>query len=351
MKVNSLRHLFIICPLMLASGMCFTGCDSLFFDDEGDCTVHYKVPVTFTENFDGGDAVNQQVREVTLYVMDSNGNVVKTQSATVPAASTAGFAMDVDVAPGTYDLLVWGSGESPVQNPTAYAIGGGDAPATASQITATLPLSGNEGALYCERDITPLFHGLSNGVEFPDTYGDVTVSAVNLTRDTHVFQVVLQSIDNNVIDPSEISVSIEAANSELSYTNAVTSTTQFSYRPWQVTATSASFDNPEAAPARADGEANGLMAELTTGRLMADRNVKLVVHRNSDNTDVIRINLIDYLLMVKGEYNRLITDQQYLDRMRTFTLMFFLDGDRNWYTAGGVFINGWRIVPPQQGSL
>lgn len=347
MKVNSLRHLLGICSLIFASGMALTGCDSWIYDDEGDCSVRYYVPITFTESFDGGDAISDQVRSVTLYVVDGRGNVVSTQSADIPRGSATGYAMEVDVAPGSYDLLVWGQGESPMADHTAYIIGTGNA---ISALNATLPLSGTDGALYCDRDIVPLFNGYSRNVEFPDTYGDVTIDPVNLTRDTHVFQVLLQTIDGSELLPEEVTIGIEAANSEIAYTNAVTSTGTFTYYPWQVTATSASFDTPETTPAsRAD--ANGLMGELTTGRLMADRTPQLVVRREADGKDVIRINLIEYLLMVKGEYNRNLTNQQYLDRMRTFTLMFFLDENRNWYTAGGIFINGWRIVPPQQGTL
>ena len=55
--------------------------------------------------------------------------------------------------------------------------------------------------------------------------------------------------------------------------------------------------------------------------------------------------------MVKGEYNRAMTDQDYLDRKDSYTMMFFVDADRNWYIAGGVYINGWRIVPPQDVDL
>lgn len=347
MKVNSLRHLFCICSLMLASGLVFTGCDSLFFDDEGDCSVHYSVPIVFTESYDGGDAFVGQVRSVTLYVVDTEGRVVTTQSAAVAGDENESYYMQVDVAPGTYDLLVWGEGESPKADATSFAIGGGTTPTQISQLGASLPLSGTDGSLYCDHDIIPLFHGLSTGVVFPDTYGDITVGAVRLTRDTHIFQVLLQSIDGSEIDPEEVSISIEAANAELTYTNAVAPSPTFAYRPWAINQTSASFDQS----GRADGDVNGLLGELTTGRLMADSAPALVVRRNSDGIDVIRINLVSYLLMVKGEYNRPLTDQQYLDRMRSHSLMFFLDGDRNWYTAAGVFINGWRIVPPQQGSL
>ncbi|WP_304643808.1 FimB/Mfa2 family fimbrial subunit, partial [uncultured Muribaculum sp.] len=87
------------------------------------------------------------------------------------------------------------------------------------------------------------------------------------------------------------------------------------------------------------------------GRLIDTRTQRLVVRRNSDGEDIININLIQYLLMVKGEYNRQMSNQEYLDRNDNYSLMFFVDDNRNWYIAGGVYINGWRIVPPQDTEL
>ena len=349
MKVKSLRHTVSILSLTVAYGTLLTGCDSFIYDEQGDCSVHYNVPVTFTETIDGGDALYKQVKGITLYVIDNNGNVVTTQTASGSEVASPGFSMQVDVAPGNYNLLVWATGESSVENPVSFNIGQGN---DTSQLSATLPLKGSDGSFYCNQDIVPLFHGLTNNVEFPDTYGNITVAPVNLTKDTHVFQVLLQSVDGLEIDPEEFTFRIEADNSELSYTNTVISDRTFDYLPWQISMTSASVDRPNGLySSRAEGDINGLLAELTTSRLMAGSTPMLAIRRTSDNTDIIRINLIEYLLMVKGEYNRLLSNQQYLDRMGLFTIMFLLDVDRNWYASGGVFINGWRVVPPYQGSL
>ena len=349
MKVKSLRQILKVFALSSATTL-LTGCDNVIMDYEGDCSVHYKVAFTYTQNMEGADAFASQLSSVTLYVVDKSGRIVTSKTESGESIKTPGYKMDVDVAPGTYDLLVWGQGEAAMDDATAFSIASGSTPTTVTQLTATLPLQGSEGDFYSNRDIKPLFHGMISDVEFPDTYGDVTVESVDLMKDTNVFQVLIQSIDGSEIPDNEFSFYITADNSELSYGNSVISTESFQYRPWKVTETSASFDGSEnnnESDSRAGETVNGLLGELTTGRLITDRRQTLVVHRNSDDTDVIRINLIDYLLMVKGEYNRLLTNQQYLDRMGYYTLMFFLDADRNWFTAGGVYINGWRIVPDE----
>lgn len=337
----------------IALAATFSSCDSWINDEEGDCSVHYKVAFSYTMNMAYADAFARQVKSVTLYVVDKSGKVVATKTGSGDALANPGYLMGVDVRPGKYDLLVWAQGESPVTDPTSFQIGTGN---NITDLTATLPLvlsvGGPDPDARCSKDIVPLFHGLMTDVDFPDTYGDVTVATVDLTKDTNVFKVLLQSMDGTEIDPGDFSFAIEADNNILSSTNNIISTTPFLYTPWNVTPTSASFDRPQTpAPSRADEPVNGLMAELTTGRLMVDRKPILIVNRKTDNTDIIRIDLLQYLLLVKGEYNRLLTNQQYLDRTDSYTLMFFLDADHDLYLQAGIYINGWRVVPPQQGTL
>ncbi len=363
-----MRRLSGILTMLLALGAALTSCDSAIYDDQGDCTVHYRVTFTYDMNMKFANAFPHEVKSVTLYVYDSQGALVTSKTDSGSALASPDYFMDIEVLPGKYDLLVWAEGESVMTDHTAFKVES-SAQTPMNGLGATLPLDGQDGpvspetGLYVDRDITPLFHGIMRGVDFPDTYGTVVLGPVSLTKDTNVMQVLLQNIDGTPIEESDFDIYITADNNQLNYLNDVVSTTPFGYRPWNITMTSASFDEPDpdaVAPAsnipslygsRAQTEANGLLAELTMGRLMADRRPVLVVRRNTDGTDIIRINLIQYLLMVKGEYNRNMTNQDYLDRKDSYTLMFFVDKDSNWYIAGGVFINGWRVVPPQDTEL
>ena len=341
----------LLATAVTGMGLAAASCDSLIYDDQGDCSVHYRLTFKYDLNptlLSGGlssDAFGGQVSEINVGIYDRQGRMVYHTTASRELTSVNDYALDVDVAPGRYDIVAWCEGKAPVDNPISFTIKGQSDGDAMTATGASLPLSGNGNDLFVDRPIRPFFHGIMTDVEFPDTYGQVIIQAVPLTKDTKNVQLMLQSIDGTVIDPNEFKIYIEADNSELAYDNSVVSTSKFVYRPWHVTKTSASFDPSS----KAVEEVNGLLAEFTTSRLMADRAPKLVVHRNSDNTDVIRINLVEYFLMVKGEYNRALSNQKYLDCMDMFTLMFFLDADRNWYTAAGIYINGWRVVP-QQGS-
>lgn len=319
-------------------------CDNAIFDGEGDCSVRYHVSFTYDMNMKFANAFAHEVKSLTLYVYDTSGNLVTSKTESGEALAQPDYTMDIDVAPGKYNLLVWAYGESPVENSISYSVA---QTGPLSTMGASFAVTDNEGARTVSQDIVPLYHGILNA-EFPDTYGDVVIGPVSLTKDTNLFKVLLQNINGSVIAKHDFSFSIVADNNELNYLNNVVSTNPFSYTPWATTLTSASFDTPESSTtSRTQTSANGLLAEMTTGRLMADRTPYLVVHRNSDDHEVIRINLIQYLLMVKGEYNKAMSNQEYLDRMDSFTLMFFIDVDHTWAISAGVFINGWRVVPPQ----
>lgn len=330
---------------MIALGA--TSCDSVIYDDEGDCTVHYRVGFRYTKNMLRGDAFGPQVTRVHLYVFDKQGRLVTNRSIDRKPTEENHFFVELDILPGKYDLLAWCEGESPIPGATSFVIGEGKTPAAIGDLGALLPLQGNAPQLYSDRDITRLYHGMATDVDFPDTYGTVDIEPIYLTRDTKHLSVLLQNLDGSPIEPDEFTVAIEAANNEMDYRNNVISNTTFSYRPWSTELTSATFDqnDPEKqSAARVQTEANGLLAELTTGRLIAGRTPKLVV-RNSEGEDVIRINLIRYLLMVKSKYEGTNSDQNYLDCYDDYTLMFFIENG-TWAKAK-VYINNWRIVPPQ----
>lgn len=333
--------------VIAAAATAFAACDSVIYDDQGDCSVNYSVGLTYTKNIKFADAFAAEVNKVNLYIFSKQGSLVGTYTA--EGQELAEGTVPVSVAPGTYDILVWATGTSPAANPIAFAIGGGAAPASPAVVDAALPVKDENSELFVNQDIIPLYHAYATDVVFPDTYGNVTVGPIDLTKDTNRFSVLLQNLDGTTMMPSDFSFGIVDNNANLSYLNTLLPSPTFSYRPWAVTSTSASFDEP--ASARTQTTVNGILGEISTGRLFATSSPTLVVHRNVDGKDIIRINLLKYLLMVKGEYNKPMSDQEYLDRNDLYTLMFFVDADKNWYIAGGVYINGWRVVPPQDTEL
>lgn len=312
----------------------------MIFDDQGDCSVHYRLPITYKMNVLNAEAFSSQVNSVTLYVYDEQGTLVLQKTESGEALKSSDYAMDVDLKPGKYEMLIWGEGTPNATPATKFTIGDG---AQITGLSATLPLSGSDGNLYSDQELTPLFYGYSEKVECPDTYGYVTLPAIDLTKDTNTFVIALENYEGLPIAEDALSVSIESESNVLSWQNLPVGDNPFAYKAWSQTLLES--QRPETKAGEETGNVTGLLTELTTSRLMADSHPMLVVHRQWDNTDIIRLDLIELVMLVRGHFP--YNGQEYLDRVDRYTMTFFLDADLNWYTAQGINILGWKVVPPQ----
>ena len=170
-------------------------------------------------------------------------------------------------------------------------------------------------------------------------------------KNTNVLRVMLQYYKSEnavgkVMRPEDFDFIIDDSVSQMGYDNRIIGNSPFAYRWWMKTAVSAGFDYGDTRAGEIT-QVNGLLAERTVGRLMADRQPVLRVVRNADGEEIIRLPLVKYLLMIKGEYRKDMGNQEFLDRLDEYNLTFFLDGDDKWYTGAGVHINSWVVVPGQ----
>ena len=93
---------------------------------------------------------------------------------------------------------------------------------------------------------------------------------------------------------------------------------------------------------RAITTVSACVAEHTVSRLVKGNDMRLRIHNKKDEC-IVDIPLIDYALMVKGNHNRNMTDQEYLDRQDKYDLVFFLDEHDRWMNAF-IYINSWKVV-------
>lgn len=346
---KSIKVFYAISAIII--GFLVSSCDSVIYDPQGDCSVHYSVPIVFKENHYGMNVISAEVNSVTMYVYDAQGGFVLSKTESGEALKEPDYKMELNLLPGRYSMLVWAEGIPSYTPAISFAIDGGDHPADISALSATIPLkTDSDGALYVDEDIVPLYHGYLADIDFPDTYGNVVLPELELMKDTHIINVSLENIDGTEIAPDALTVSIEASNSRLDWRNMPMHGQTFSYRPWYVAQISS--ERPD--ELRADGDltpVTGLFTELTVNRLMTTSKPILVVHRKSDDKDIIRLDLVQFLCMVKGHFPNLVTNQEYLDWTDRHTLSFFIDANLNWYMAAGININGWKVVPPQGTEL
>lgn len=328
-----LRLAALLAIVLLAS------CSSMINDEEGDCD--YYVHFIYDYNMKWADAFAHEVNSVTLYVIDTDGNVVWKKTESGPRLAAAGYAMKVDMEPGQYTLLAWCG----VENLTSF-----DIPDVQKMfgLTATLHRTHEvDGLAHVRGEVDRLYYGRLDNVVFgTDTYH----FTMDLKKATNDIRVTLQNYDGKPVQEGMFSYSIEYANGSLDWNYDVLEDETLHYHPHHI---SGGLAEMESAPAkvgtRVQTEYNMEAADFTVSRLMDYREyphiscARLVIRRTDNGEKVVDINLIDALRLGKGYYNREMSDQEYLDRQDVYTLVFFLDEGYKWLYAR-VYIESWYVI-------
>lgn len=334
--VNHLKKLltaFLVC----FACMMVTSCDWWHDEQEG-CEAKLRVLFVYDMNMKFADAFEHEVKTVTLRAFDKEGKLVYTK--TEPADRiVADGGMDVDdLAPGVYDLQVWAEGENRFQDSYIYkGIGEEDGKVKTIQ---DFQVRVNRENQVVDHDLTPLFHGILYHADLTPVFGETKTVTVKLTKDTNNFKVVLQHLSGKDLNADDYDFTITDDNGYLDYDNSLLADDELTYPAWSKYAGKAGVGT---AGNTEQTSVSVAIAELTTNRLVTGHNMRLHVYDHQIGKSIINIPLIDYALLVKGNYNRSMSDQEYLDRQDTYDLVFFLDENNTWL-ASTVYINSWRVV-------
>lgn len=334
-----------------------TACDSAIYDDEGDCDIHYRLQFRFDYNLMWADAFSHHVHSVAVYAFHPDGTFAWQRRESGLHLAADGYTMSLDgVEPGQYRLIAWCGMDNSFlgTEPESFTL------------PELVPGESDERELQCrmERireadgsassrsDLWPLFHGTVADVEIIDPNsleadGQTVVYTCNLMKDTNRVRVILQQLSGDDLDVNNFTFRITSDNGHMAHDNEVLDDETITYHPWNTESGVAGVGQPGlAAPGRA-GEpgftpVRVAIADLTVARLIYGRPMTLTV-TNTQQETVASIPLVDYAVLVKGNYDEPMDEQEYLDREDTYTLTFFLDRDQKW--AGvSLYINSWRVV-------
>lgn len=324
------------------------GCDSVIYDDEGDCDPVHVVKFNYDMNMKFADAFHAEVASVDLYVFDRDGNFVTSVSRNVNPAEARNFSIELHgLAPGHYDLLAWCGVKDSKHfrvNPQGVAL-----PGLEHHICRIDREDDSNGDGHVREDVGRLFHGMLSDVDMTQDEGRYE-HTIRLTKDTNVIRVVLQHMSGAPMSKDDYDICITDANGLYDHANNLLRDAEITYHPWSLRSGTAAF-HPEDAPAqREQTTANAVVAELTVGRLMASRHKDAVLRvRNAcTGENIVTLPLIETLLMVKGYYYSEdgvtpMSDQEYLDRQDDYPLTFFLDERDEWIRTV-IYINSWRVI-------
>ena len=333
------------------SVLSFASCDNAIYDNEGDCSVYYRVKFRYDRNLKWADAFANEVKSVHLYAFDTAG-VLAWQKAEKGAALASGdYTMTLDVPAGDYHLIAWcgldndGAREESFTVPE-MTVGR----SRQEELICRLNRKRDEAnAAYSDQQLYSLFHG-SLDVNFPENEdGGEYIDTIYLTKNTNHVRVILQHLSGEDVDVSAFTFRIEDENGLMASNNDLLPDENITYHAWDTLSGEAGVGKEDLPAGRAIIAVKGAIADLTVGRMMADRReqMMLVITNRADQKVVARVPVIDYALLAKEYYEKayghVMTNQEFLDREDEYVLTFFLD-EKNEWLASSILIHSWCVV-------
>ena len=339
--MNKLFVLSKIGVLAALFAIVFSSCEnSAIFDGEGDCEVQYRVKFKYDRNMKFADAFSSEVTSVALYAFNKDGILEYHSIESGEALASEEYSMPVDVQPGNYEILAWcgvGNGESFTVSHAEVGV------TTKDEIVCQMNTRQENDVKVVSDDLKPLYHGKMSLVvgEEPGTY----YQTMSLTKNTNVVRILLQQLSGKDVDADMLSFEIQDHNSVMAHDNSLIGDDLVVYKPWSITSGNADIDAGayNTIASRSGTSVGVVVAEMTVGRLLENARPVLVVRNLQENKVVLSIPLVDYALLVKGNYNKAMSNQEYLDRQDEYSMTFFLDESGDWISSS-IIVNSWRIV-------
>lgn len=316
---------------MLAASSCNDGLN--IFDGQGDCGVYISFKYDYNIKF--ANAFANEVNSIALYIFDEDGVLVEhTTTMDKEALSKDKFEIALQLAPGKYNLLAWGGLMNEESFDLLTDVRVGETRLEEVQVKMHRQHNDNGEATVSE-DLLPLYHG-SMAIEVSDEDGTYR-HTMSLKKNTNAVRILLHEMSGQEMDADQYIFEIKDNNGLYAWDNSLLADEDITYSAWYQQTGSADVDESRTVTA-----VSVALAELTVGRMRADKSPILHIRNSQTGEEVVRIPLADYALLVKGYYREHMGDQEYLDRQDEYVLTFFLD-EGVWLDTY-ILINSWRVV-------
>ena len=317
--------------------ICLCSCSKRFiFEGEGDCGVYHHIRFKYDYNMKFADAFANEVNSLSLYVFDDNNILV--QEINVDDKETLAsdsFEILLEPTPGNYQLLALGGMENETSFDLIPETKIGETTLEEMQVKMHRDYDDN-GNAFVENDLLPLFHG-TLPLTVTEEEGTYT-STVSLTKNTNVIRIMLQEMSDGEVDAEKFIFEITDKSGLHAWDNSRLEDDTITFKPWSVTTGTADIEDYS----RTNTPVSVALAEHTIGRMKAGNSPILTVKKRENGETVLRLPIADYALLTKGNYNKKMSDQEYLDRQDEYTMTFFLD-EGEWLSSV-ILINSWRVV-------
>ena len=305
--------LHIICIVAL-----FSSCDWVN-DDLSDCPTGTWLKISYTYNILNVDAASTQVGDITILAFDKNDKYVDRLDVDSITLHQGYCMVRLPFPEETYHLLIWG-GISGYQ----YQLPNLKAGQTERKSLNISLACDNKNQF--NRKLNALFHSSLENITISEEYQVITAG---LVKNTNYFSCILQDENNLPLRQEDFAFTLESTNGVIDYTNTPVGTTPTCYLPYRQELSLTSEQIPI------------IHARLNTLRIMKGDDTTLSIkHTPSGKT------ILQYLLLSKNYPNNIgdISDQEYLDREDSYTLMFFIQSsDTGIPRIPTMKVNDWII--------
>ena len=311
--------------------------EGFIYEGEGDCGTYYNIKFKYDYNMKFADAFANEVNSVALFVFGDDSTLVEYVEVKDSSKLAADdFSIPLELESGSYELVAWAG----LMNEESFDLLADVEVGETKKEELQVALKALDDKRV-EDDLQPLFHG-AMPLEYTSEPGTYT-ETMSLMKDTNVVRIVLQQMSDGVV-ADKFSYEITADNGLLDWNNDVIANGTLTYMPWSVTTGTADVDPDYGTNSvtRAD-QVSVAVAEFTINRMIDGQSPILTIYNKEEDKPVLSIPVADYALLVKGNYNRDMSNQEYLDRQDEYNMTFFLDEDGDWLSAS-IIVNSWRVV-------
>ena len=248
------------------------------------------VSFRYDYNMEFTDAFAAQVNRVDVFVFDKDGTFIMKKSEQGKTLGSGSYRMQLQLPIGEYRIATWAGMSDAFEMPELVA-----GKSTLKDLTVKMKREQTE--------------------------------TVRLIKVTNKFRFILQkSGPGEELDMNDCLFEIRADNGYYDWNNDLLDDDMISYQPYHLEKV----------------EDVGIVAEMNTMRLLEHKKVYLTLTRKSDSKELMKVDLIPYLLLTKMEGHN-IPAQEYLDRQSEYAIVFFYNPELLNFLSTKIMINGWTI--------
>lgn len=282
-------------------------------------------------NMEYEDLFHKQASKINLYLFDQNGLFIRElkDDAGTNETFARGYKMLLpDGLKGTTQIVAWsGLSNENYQTPALT-------PGQSTLEDLQVSLNKQKDNIH-NTELPSLWHSQLVETSAPNiNYSNDTIT-MSLVKNTNNIRIVLQALDNDLtVDIENFEVELQSVNGSYDHLNNTVDQNTWTYLPH----------------VKKNDEGTGAaIAELSTLRLLADRENRLTVSYKPANKVVLDIDLNKYLNALRLEKYSDMPLQEYLDRESEYGIIIFLtktEGSKpetgSWVSAA-IQINEWYI--------